>query len=46
MDFNVIVHGKIYFYNQKTLWGTSQMMEADKIKTINSSVSGVLQSFF
>lgn len=46
MDFNVIIPGKILFYNQNGLLGTSQSMNAEKIKTMNTKYSGLFWSFF
>lgn len=46
MDFNVIIPWKILFYNQNGLLGTSQSMNADKIKTMNTKYSGLFGSFF
>ncbi|MDD5770046.1 MAG: hypothetical protein PHE25_03695 [Candidatus Gracilibacteria bacterium] len=46
MDFNIIIPGKILFYNQNGLLGTSQSMNAEKIKTMNTKYSGLFGSFF
>ncbi len=45
MDFKVIVPGQILFYNQLWVFGDSQSMNAEKIKTINSKHAGVFGSF-
>jgi len=46
MDFKIVKPGQILFYNQSGLWGDSQKMNANKIKTMNTNVSGILASFF
>ena len=45
MDFKVIVPGQILFYNQLWVFGDSQSMNAEKIKTINSKHAGFFWSF-
>lgn len=46
MDFNVIVPGKIHFFNQSGIHSSNQTMNSSKIKTINTSTSGIIGSFF
>ncbi|MDD5376806.1 MAG: hypothetical protein PHH16_01685 [Candidatus Gracilibacteria bacterium] len=45
MDFKVVVPGQIFFYNQLGIFGDSQSMNADKIKTINSKHAGLFGAF-
>jgi len=45
MDFKVVVPGQILFFNQLGIFGDSQSMNADKIKTINSKHAGIFGSF-
>ncbi|OIP51985.1 hypothetical protein AUK10_04220 [Candidatus Gracilibacteria bacterium CG2_30_37_12] len=45
MDFKVVVPGQILFYNQRGVFGDSQSMNADKIKTINATHPGLFSSF-
>ncbi|MDD2891971.1 MAG: hypothetical protein PHQ95_03320 [Candidatus Gracilibacteria bacterium] len=45
MDFKVVVPGQILFYNQRGVFGDSQTMNADKIKTINATHPGLFSSF-
>lgn len=45
MDFKVVVPGQILFYNQLGIFGDSQTMNADKIKTINSKHAGLFGAF-
>lgn len=45
MDFKVVVPGQILFYNQRGVFGDSQAMNADKIKTINATFPGLFSSF-
>lgn len=46
MDFNIIVHGKIFFVNQSGLLSDIQTIESDKIKTIKSNFPNKIASFF
>ncbi len=46
MDFNVVVPGKILFFNQRWFLWDSQTMNAHKIKTMNTKYSWLLWSFF
>lgn len=46
MDFNIVVPEKIYFYNQAFLLGSSQSMNAEKIKTMNTVYPWYIASFF
>lgn len=46
MDFNIVVPEKIYFYNQNFLLGSSQSMNAEKIKTMNTKYPWFIASFF
>ena len=45
MDFKVVVPGQIFFYNQRGIFGDSQSMNAEKIKTINATHPGFFGSF-
>lgn len=45
MDFKVVVPGQILFYNQLGVFGDSQSMNAEKIKTMNSKHAGLFGSF-
>lgn len=45
MDFKVVIPGKILFYNQRGVFGDSQSMNAEKIKTINANHAGLFGSF-
>jgi hypothetical protein len=45
MDFKVVVPGQILFYNQIGIFGDSQAMNADKIKTINAKHAGFFGAF-
>lgn len=45
MDFKVVIPGQIFFYNQLGIFGDSQSMNADKIKTMNSKHAGVFGAF-
>jgi hypothetical protein len=45
MDFKVVIPGQILFYNQLGVFGDSQSMNADKIKTINSKHAGLFGAF-
>lgn len=45
MDFKVVVPGQILFFNQLGIFGDSQTMNAEKIKTINSKHAGLFGSF-
>jgi hypothetical protein len=45
MDFKVIIPGQILFYNQLGVFGESQSMNAEKIKTINSKHAGLFGAF-
>lgn len=45
MDFKVVIPGQILFYNQLGIFGDSQAMNADKIKTINSKHAGLFGAF-
>ncbi|NCP77044.1 hypothetical protein GW830_02825 [bacterium] len=45
MDFKVVIPGQILFYNQRGVFGDSQAMNADKIKTINATHPGLFSSF-
>ena len=45
MDFKVVVPSQILFYNQRGIFGDSQAMNADKIKTINATFPGFFSSF-
>lgn len=46
MDFKIVVPGQIFFFNQNWLLWSSQTMNANKIKTMNTKYSGFLGSFF
>ncbi len=45
MDFKVVLPGQILFYNQLWIFGDSQSMNAEKIKTINSKHAGLFGAF-
>lgn len=46
MDYNVVIPGKILFFNQRWVLWDSQNMNANKIKTMNTKYSWLLWSFF
>lgn len=46
MDFNIIVHGKIFLINQSWVLSNTQTIESDKIKTIRSSFPDKISSIF
>ncbi|MDD2916313.1 MAG: hypothetical protein PHH70_00510 [Candidatus Gracilibacteria bacterium] len=45
MDFKVVIPGQILFYNQLGVFGDSQSMNSEKIKTINSKHAGLFGAF-
>lgn len=45
MDFKVITPGKILSFNQRGMFGDTQSMNSDKIKTMNTKYPGFLASF-
>lgn len=45
MDFKVVIPGQILFYNQLGVFGDSQSMNAEKIKSINSKHAGLFGAF-
>ena len=46
MDFRIIVAWKIHLFNQKWVFGDTQTMNSDKIKTINTKYTSFFGSFF
>lgn len=46
MDFKIVVPKKIHLFNQKWVYGDSQIMNSNKIKTINTHYSSFFSSFF
>lgn len=46
MDFKIIIPWEIIFYNQRWILWDSQSMNANKIKTMNSSYRWLIGSFF
>lgn len=46
MDFNVIIPGLIYFYNQTGIYSQSQNLQWGKIKTINEDSKWLLNALF
>lgn len=45
MDFKIIVPGKILSFNQRGMFGDTQSMNSDKIKTMNTKYPWFLASF-
>ncbi len=45
MDYKIVVPGQILFFNQRWIYGESQAMNSEKIKTINTVHSWLLASF-
>jgi hypothetical protein len=46
MDFKIVVPGQIIFYNQRWVLWSTQTMNANKIKTMNTKYSWLFGSFF
>lgn len=46
MDFNLVAGGKIFFVNQSGIFADINTLDAEKIKTIRSTVPNVFASFF
>lgn len=46
MDYKLVIPWKIFFYNQRWIFWDSQTMNSNKIKTINTKYSWILNSLF